>query len=144
MNDNINKTLEQLHKIFVSVEEILTAWTEPGNLQVSTLLRKLAVKMNFDEKQIHHIDPFVRFYINNNTNYSIVRGAHGGITRIVDQQKKESMRLAKETVKKTMTDMLEAKINILATSDIAPQVENLKEDQFTEDYILEENSDSSE
>ena len=69
----------------------------------------IAVRMKWDEKQVRDADPFVRFHVRNHPEWHVTRGAHGGIMRKSDKDKKEALRLAKELAKKQMSDALEAK-----------------------------------
>jgi hypothetical protein len=108
MSDTINNNLETLRALFQSIDQVLNEWTGEGNLQVPVLLGMMAVRFNWDEKQVRENDPFVRFHVRNHPDWHITRGAGGGIMRASEKQKKEATRLAKELAKKQMVDALEA------------------------------------
>jgi hypothetical protein len=108
MSDTINDNLETLRALFQSIDQVLNEWTGEGNLQVPVLLGMMAVKFNWNEKQVRENDPFVRFHVRNHPDWHITRGAGGGIMRASEKQKKEAIRLAKELAKKQMADALEA------------------------------------
>ena len=108
MSDTIDNNLETLRALFQSIDQVLNDWTGEGNLQVPVLLGMMAVRFNWNEKQVRENDPFVRFHVRNHPDWHITRGAGGGIMRASERQKKEAIRLAKELAKKQMADALEA------------------------------------
>lgn len=109
MSDTINSNLEMLRALFQQTDEVLNEWKGEGNLQVPVLLGMMAVRFNWDEKQVRKNDPFVRFHVSNSPEWYITRGAHGGIMRASEKQKKEALLLAKTLAKKQMQEALEAK-----------------------------------
>lgn len=104
------KILEDIYSIFLKTKETLNEWKEEGNLQVPILMQTLALKLNWNEKQLKDHDPLVRFYIKNHPNWEITRGAHGGIMRAEDKQKKEKVKLAKELAKVEMQALIDAEV----------------------------------
>lgn len=92
-----------------ATEAALAEWTGEGNLQFPVLLGMMAVKNNWDEKQVRRADPFVRDYVRLHPDWHVTRGAHGGIMRMSERQKKEADKLAKDLAKKQMRDAIEAK-----------------------------------
>jgi hypothetical protein len=119
MSDTINNNLETLRALFQQVDQVLSEWSDVGkNLQFPVLLGMIAVRMKWDEKQVRDADPFVRYHVRNHPDWHVTRGAHGGIMRRSDKDKKESIRLAKELAKKQMADALEAKVAEATVSDI--------------------------
>lgn len=114
MRDVTDKLLNELEELFRVTDEVLSEWTGDGNLQFPVLLGNIAVKMNWDEKQLRENDPFVRKYIRNHPDWYITRGAHGGIMRASEKQKKEALKAAKEAASKQMKDAIEAKAALAA------------------------------
>lgn len=110
MSDLIQSLTEQLTTMFKVTDEILGEWQGEGNLQFPNLMGMMAVKMNWNEKQVRENDPIIRFYIRNNPDWHVTRGAHGGIMRATERQKKEQVKLAKEALKQQMKSTIEAKI----------------------------------
>jgi hypothetical protein len=108
MSDTINSNLETLRALFQKTDQVLSEWTGEGNLQVPILLGMMAVRFNWDEKQVRDYDPFVRYHVRNHPDWHVTRGAHGGIMRASEKQKKEAILLAKTIAKKQMVDALEA------------------------------------
>lgn len=108
-NDTAQAVINDLMPIFQAIEESLNEWSGEGNLQFPVLLGMVAVRLNWDEKQVRENDPFVRKYVRSNTDWYVTRGAHGGIMRASDRQKKEAIIQAKELAKKQMKEALEAK-----------------------------------
>lgn len=133
MSDVIQSVTEQLSAMFKATDEILNEWQGEGNLQFPNLMGMMAVKMNWNEKQVREADPIVRFYIRNNPEWYVTRGAHGGIMRATDRQKKEQVKAAKEALKQQMKATIEAKVAANASSPApapAPESEsNLSDDE---------------
>lgn len=110
MSEVIQATLDRLAEIFTVTDEVLSDWTGETNLQFPVLLGMIAVKMNWDEKQVREADPLIRFYIRNNPDWYVTRGAHGGIMRSSDKQKKELAKANKDAIKKQMQAIIDAKV----------------------------------
>lgn len=110
MSEIIQATLDRLAEIFTVTDEVLNDWTGEANLQFPVLLGMIAVKMNWDEKQVREADPLIRFYIRNNPDWYVTRGAHGGIMRNSDKQKKELAKANKDVIKKQMQAIIDAKV----------------------------------
>lgn len=119
-NDTAQEVINDLLPIFQATEDALNEWTGEGNLQFPILLGMIAVRLNWDEKQVRENDPFVRKYVRKNSDWYVTRGAHGGIMKATDRNKKESIKLAKDLVKKQMQEALEAKEQ--AAKDLAAKV----------------------
>lgn len=101
--------LDNLMSLFKSTDEVLNEWTGDGNLQFPVLLTMMAVKLNWNEKQIREADPLIRYYIRNSPDWYVTRGAHGGIMKASEKQKKEAVLAAKEAAKASMKAAIEAK-----------------------------------
>lgn len=110
MSEVIQSVLERLAVVFSITDEVLVEWAGEGNLQFPVLLGMIAVKMNWDEKQVREADPLIRFYIRNNPDWYVTRGAHGGIMRSSDKQKKDLAKTNKDMIKKQMQDIIDAKV----------------------------------
>lgn len=110
MNDTIQKVTESLAVIFAATEEALNEWQGEGCLQIPTLVASLALKLNWDVKQIRENDPLVRYYIRNNPEWHVTRGAHGGIMRVTDKNKKEADKASKQAIKEQVKADIEAKL----------------------------------
>jgi hypothetical protein len=108
-NDVKEKVLGELDELFRATDQALTEWTGEGNLQFPVLLGQLAVKLNWDDKQLREADPFVRKYVRSHPDWHVTRGAHGGIMRASEKQKKEAAKTAKELATKQMKEAIEAK-----------------------------------
>lgn len=108
-NPVIQSVLDELTQLFISTDQALSEWSGEGNLQFPVLLGMMAVKLNWDEKQVREADPFVRKYVRSHPDWHVTRGAHGGIMRMSEKQKKEAAKAAKDQAKKQMQEALEAK-----------------------------------
>lgn len=107
--ERLNVETDQLYD---ATEEALDAWdakNAEGNLQFPSLLTRLAVKFNWDEKTMRENDPIIRRYIRRHPKWHVTRGAHGGIMRRSEWDKKNAAKLAKEQAKAQMQAELEAK-----------------------------------
>lgn len=109
MNKIVQDVLDKLSETFQATDEILVEWKDDGNLQFPVLLGMMAVKLNWDEKQVRENDPIVRYYVRNNPDWYVTRGAHGGIMRATEKQKKESLKQAKEIAKAQVQAAVDAK-----------------------------------
>lgn len=110
MIDFIQNNLETIRTLFQQTDQVLTEWTGEGNLRIPVLLGMMAVRFNWNEKQVRDNDPFVRFHIRNHPDWHVTRGAHGGIMRASEKQKKEAITAAKALAKKQVADAIEAQI----------------------------------
>lgn len=111
MSNTVQNVLDKLSTVFETTEEMLNEWNGEGCLQFPALMASIAVKLNWDEKQVREADPLVRYYVRNNANWHVTRGAHGGIMRLSDKQKKEAAKQAKDALKSQMKASIEAKTN---------------------------------
>lgn len=116
MSNKTQMAAEKLIPIFQATDEALNEWVGEGNLQFPVLLGMIAVKLNWNDKQVREYDPFVRYYVRNNAEWYVTRGAHGGIMRVSDKQKKEADRLAKVAAKEQVKAAIEAKAAAEAAS----------------------------
>lgn len=117
MSKTVQTVIDKLAPLFKTTDEVLTEWSvgkSEGNLQFPVLLGMIAVKMNWDEKQLRENDPLVRFYVRNNPEWYVTRGAHGGIMRATDKQNKEAVKSAKEAIKAQLQAVIDAKTAVSA------------------------------
>jgi hypothetical protein len=105
----ISNLVEELTQVFNTTDQVLSEWTGEGNLQFPILLGMIGAKMQWDDKQMREADPFVRKYVRNHPAWHVTRGAHGGIMRASERDKKEAVKQAKELAKKQMKEAIEAK-----------------------------------
>lgn len=114
MSNPIQIAMDRLTPIFQVVDEVLSEWSKDKNddgcLQFPVLMGMIAVKNNWDEKQVRENDPFIRWYVRNHPEWHVTRGAHGGIMKKEDKQKKEAVKIAKEKAKAEMKAALEAEL----------------------------------
>ena len=110
MNQVVQTVTEQLVVVFTAVEEILNDWKGEGNLQFPALVGMMSVKMNWTEKQAREADPIIRYYVRNNPNWHVTRGAHGGIMKSSDKNKKQEAKAVKDALKQQMKASIEAKV----------------------------------
>jgi len=131
MTDN-NKIFEELYSelrpIWEATELALNEWQGEGNLQFPILLGMVAVRLNWDEKQLRQNDPYVRQYVRAHPDWHVTRGAKGGIMKMVDKNKKEADKLAKEAAKQQMRAELEAKA-AAATTQVVTASPSSDEDE---------------
>ncbi len=118
MNTNVNHVLDRLSVIFLATEEILNDWSADTNLQFPALLSMLTARFNWNEKQLKEADAVVRYYVRNNPDWHVTRGARGGIMRAADKQKKQQALLLKEAAKKQMKEKIEASASASASASV--------------------------
>lgn len=119
MSNTVQNVLDKLSTVFTVTEEMLNDWSGEGCLQFPALMASIAVKLNWDEKQVREADPLVRYYVRNNPNWHVTRGAHGGIMRLSDKQNRESAKQAKDALKAQMKAAIEAQ-----TTSTAPATDS--------------------
>jgi ElaB/YqjD/DUF883 family membrane-anchored ribosome-binding protein len=110
MNSTKDKLLQDIGELIEATDEVLNGWTGENNLQFPVLLGMIAVRYNWDEKQVRRADPFVREYIRNHPDWYVTRGAKGGIMRASVKNKKEAAKSSKDAVKKQMQALIESKV----------------------------------
>ncbi len=126
---HIQNYFDSLAPLFQVVDEVLNDYTGDKCYQLPLLLMNVSAKMNWDAegKQLRAKDPIIRHYIKNHPDWDITRGAHGGVVRRAENEKKKAAIKAKleaiEAAKKDISAALDAEIakNNVATS--APDVD---------------------
>jgi hypothetical protein len=92
------------------VDKILNDWTGEGCYQLPVLLMQVATQMNWDNKQLRAKDPLIREYIRNHPTWYITRGAHGGVMRRSEKEKKDALAEAKRLAKEELSAKLTAEV----------------------------------
>lgn len=135
MSDHIETVLDNMVGIFKATDEILNAWNGEGNLQFPALFGLMAIKMEWSDKEVREADPIIRYYIRRHPEWHVTRGAHGGIMRISDKQKKEEAKTVKNSVKKQLQAALEAKVQAMMYKPVA-SVDSTDDDFEDEDSLF--------
>ena len=111
---HIQSYLDSKIPMFQVVDEVLNDWTGEGCLQFPTLMGTVTAKLGWVGKEGDKIaranEPIIRDYVRNHPDWYVTRGAHGGIMRASEKQKKEELRLAKEKAKAEFNATLEAEV----------------------------------
>jgi hypothetical protein len=131
-NDTIHNTLEDLRALYEHVEVVLSEWKGEGNLQFPTLFGMLASKLNWDEKAVRENDPIIRFYIRKHPEWHVTRGAHGGIQRVSDREKKLAAQKAKASHKEDLKAAIAAKVAVSNSSTNTASDSNVSESDDAE------------
>ena len=129
-NDTIKTVLDNLTSVFSATNDVLNDWKSEGNLQFPDLIGMLAVKLNWDDKQMREADPLVRYYVRKHPDWYVTRGAHGGIMRVTEKQKKEAAKASKASVKDLLKAQIEAKITTAPV--VTPAVADVVADDSSE------------
>jgi len=124
---NVKAVLDNLSEVFELTEEMLVDWNGAGNLQFPHLLKMMALKMNWNDKEVREADPLVRYYVRRHPEWHVTRGAHGGIMKISDKVKKDAEKKAREDAKAQMKAAIEAK----ALAKASEQLSNSQNDNDT-------------
>ena len=111
---SIQSFLDTQVSYLLVVEEILNEWNGEGCLQFPNLMSTLIIKMDWQDKEGEKTarakEPIIREYVRTHPDWHVTRGAHGGIMRASEKQKKEDARLAKEKAKAEVNAALEAEV----------------------------------
>jgi hypothetical protein len=112
MSNPKQSILDDFSSLFDSVDEALAEWHGEGCLQFPTLLATMAVKLNWSETQVRENDPVVRIYVRRHPDWHVTRGAHGGIMRASEKQKKEEAKAAKDKAKAEIRAAVDARASV--------------------------------
>lgn len=96
--------------IFAAVDEILDAWTGTGCYKLPTLIEQIVERFGWDDKTLRAKDPVIRDFLRNHPKWYITRGAHGGIMRMSEKQKKVNIETAKAKAKAEVNAAIEAEL----------------------------------
>jgi hypothetical protein len=105
---DIQNFLDEQTPYLAVVEEVLNEWTGEGCLQFPTLMGSVQLKLGWDDKTSRAKEPIIREFVRNHSTWYVTRGAHGGIMRRAEKQKKDAERAAKEKAKAELTAAIEA------------------------------------
>jgi hypothetical protein len=106
----IKTALDELTAMFSVTNDVLNDWKGAGNLQFPALLGMMAIKLNWDDKQMREADPLVRYFVRKHPDWYVTRGAHGGIMKTTEKQKKETVKTNKASIKDQLKAQIEAKV----------------------------------
>jgi hypothetical protein len=118
MNDPIESFLDSQRSILNLVDELLDGWKIEALYQVPQLLLHMGVRLNWDATQLRKFDPIVRAYLKDHPVWYVTRGAHGGIMRRDEHNKKENDKLTKLRAKEELKATLEAKAAAAASASV--------------------------
>ena len=111
---HIQAYLDSKIPMFQFVDEVLNDWTGEGCLQFPTLMGTVTAKIGWEgeegEKAARANEPIIRDYVRNHPDWHVTRGAHGGIMRASEKQKKEDALAAKQKAKAELAIAIEATI----------------------------------
>lgn len=127
-NKSVDNTLDKIKTVLEYVEEALSEWTGNGNLQFPVLIQMVAVKANWNEKELRLNDAIVRYHVRNHEDWHVTRGAHGGIMRTTEKQKKDAEKLAKETAKSQVKAALAAKMAEQSVTSVKTSSDDSEDD----------------
>ena len=120
MTDPVEIFLNEQKPMLKMVDEILDAWNGEGCYQVPTLVKTLAVNLNWNSDQARLNDPIIRAYLKNHPTWYVRRGANGGIMKRSEYQEKEAAKVAKEKAKQE----LKAKVALLTAAPVVAVQDN--------------------
>jgi len=113
-NPTIELFLNEQVPYLLIVEEALNDWTGEGCLQFPTLMASVIAKMGWIGKEGEKIarakEPIIREYVRTHPDWHVTRGAHGGIMRASEKQKKDEAAAAKKKAKEEMAAAIEAEV----------------------------------
>lgn len=96
------------------VEEVLNEWNGEGCLQFPTLMGTVSMKLGWIGKEGEKIarakEPIIREYVRTHPDWHVTRGAHGGIMRASEKQKKDDAIAAKKKAKEELAAAIEAEV----------------------------------
>lgn len=131
---HIESFLDGIAPTLLVVDEVLNEWNGEGCLQFPTLLGLISIKLNWNEKQTRANDPIIREFVRNHPNWYVTRGAHGGIMRSSERQKKLDAEVAKKKAKEEINAMLEtrAALNnaVVSTGSVDSEEDNTNSDEI--------------
>ena len=111
MNETVKLMLEEDQVIYEATDAVFNNWNWNSNLKIPDLLGMLAVKLNWDDKQLKEADSVVRRYIRRHPDWDITRGATGGVQPMFAKQKKDAAKQAKAAVKQQLKAQIDAKVS---------------------------------
>jgi hypothetical protein len=119
---NIDNFFTTLRPMLTLVEEVLDeafADVNTKTFQVPVLLRTLGVRLDWTTDTIRQNDPVVRAYLRDHPVWYITRGAKGGIMPRAEHDRKEALKVAKETAKEELKAAVKLRLEQAAAPVIA-------------------------
>lgn len=110
MKTDIDDVLNKAKLIFEEVESVLSEHNDDTCYKVPSLIKVLAVKLDWSEKQSRQNDQLIRFFLRDHSEYFITQGAKGGIQRKAVKAKKEQDKLLKDKLKEELKQIVEDKV----------------------------------
>jgi hypothetical protein len=129
--ESIQNFVNKVISVCKVVDELLSSYTEERKLQVPQLMEMLAGKMGLDSGQARRLDPIVREYLRDHTEWVVNRGAFGGIERREVSEKKQNEKLNKLAVKNKLKSLIDQKFdgaNVKLTTNDLSDILNDEED----------------
>jgi len=120
MTDPVESFLDNQRPLLKLVDEMLDEWKSETCYQVPQLLLNMGARLNWNSEQLRKFDPIVRAYLKDHPVWYVTRGAHGGIMKRAEHNKKEADKAAKEAAKQALKAQLEAKATAVISVSSVP------------------------
>lgn len=122
---NTEKYLTKIQQLCGQTDEVLNEHTGDGSLQFPALLTSMTIKFNWTDKQARENEPYIRGYIREHTEWSLVKGAKGGIKRKSD---KPSDKMARAAAKKDAQAKVESRMAELSQDETDSSSEDIQDE----------------
>lgn len=109
MSDPVETFLNSQRSVLKLVDELLNDWKSEACYQVPQLLLHMGARLNWNSDDLRRWDPIVRGYLKDHAVWYVTRGAHGGVMKRAEHDKKEADKAAKLRAKEELKATLEAK-----------------------------------
>jgi hypothetical protein len=119
MSDPVETFLDSQRPILTVVDQMLDEWKSEKLYQVPQLLLNMGARLNWDAKQLRKYDPIVRAYLKDHPVWYVTRGAHGGIMKRDEHDKKEAHKAAKQKATEELKAAIAAK-NAAVAATVQP------------------------
>lgn len=120
MSDPVESFLDSQRPLLKLVDEMLEEWKSDSCYQVPQLLLNMGARENWNSEQLRKFDPIVRAYLKDHPVWYVTRGAHGGIMKRAEHDKKEADKAAKEAAKIALKAKIDAAITATPVASPAP------------------------
>lgn len=118
----IPNILDKVSVIFEATNDVLNEWklSRQGDVcyKIPELVAQLAVKLNWNDKEVRENDALVRFFLRNNPDLFVTRGARGGVKFIEDQQARQAAQSSKTALKAQLKAKIEASAVGVPTDEV--------------------------
>lgn len=98
-NKNIQSFFNKLVDRLTVVEVVLSELRTDVCTQFAAVINDVAIRLNWSDKQVRANDPLIRSYVREHPEWTITKGAFGGVQHRSISQKKEQVKIAKEQAK---------------------------------------------